>query len=165
MFPWNRKSVRLKKACELVDECCEKLGLGPKKLSPKAREIVARKFWMEGSDAQIKQFIYYAAISAGEIIEPWHFRPVFPVDHESLGGRLFEDLALGEVVGQKVKYFFDRMGNVEPRGVYDAVLGQVEKPLLEVALGWARGSQVKAARVLGINRNTLRKKLREFGIK
>jgi two-component system, NtrC family, nitrogen regulation response regulator GlnG len=48
--------------------------------------------------------------------------------------------------------------------LYRAVLSHVEKLLLSVVLSECRGNQVKSADILGINRNTLRKKLREFGI-
>jgi DNA-binding protein Fis len=48
--------------------------------------------------------------------------------------------------------------------LYRAVLSHVEKLLLSVVMSECRGNQVKAAEILGINRNTLRKKLREFGI-
>ncbi|WP_419828200.1 nitrogen regulation protein NR(I) [Sphingomonas sp.] len=51
-----------------------------------------------------------------------------------------------------------------PDGLYDRVLAEVEAPLLRLSLAAARGNQIRAARLLGINRNTLRKKLSERGI-
>lgn len=50
-------------------------------------------------------------------------------------------------------------------GVYAHVLKEVERPLITIALEISKGNQVKAAEFLGINRNTLRKKIRELGIK
>ena len=57
-------------------------------------------------------------------------------------------------------YFKDLRG-VEPSAVYDMILGVVEKPLLEVVMEHADGNQSRAADWLGINRNTLRRKLVE----
>ena len=62
-------------------------------------------------------------------------------------------------------YFFARLGGHEANGLYDAVIEQVEKPLIEKALRWAKGNQIKAANILGVNRNTLRAKMRKFKIK
>jgi Fis family transcriptional regulator len=56
------------------------------------------------------------------------------------------------------QYFKDLRG-AEPRGVHDMVMTTVEKPLLEVVMQHANGNQSKAADWLGINRNTLRRKL------
>ncbi|SFR80706.1 nitrogen regulation protein NR(I) [Sphingomonas jatrophae] len=54
--------------------------------------------------------------------------------------------------------------DLPPDGLYDAVLAEVERPLLRLSLAAARGNQLRAARLLGINRNTLRKKLSERGL-
>jgi len=55
-------------------------------------------------------------------------------------------------------------GTQPPPGLYNRVLREIEKPLLQVALKAVSGNQKKAAEVLGINRNTLRKKLNEHAI-
>ena len=62
------------------------------------------------------------------------------------------------------KYFKDLDGE-RPRTVYDMVLKNVEKPMLEVVLQHAEGNQTVAAKWLGINRNTLRKKIEQLKIK
>jgi len=61
-------------------------------------------------------------------------------------------------------YFRDLNGE-KARGVYDMVLNCVEKPLLEVVLNKYKGNQSHAAIALGINRNTLRKKMKQYGIR
>ena len=61
------------------------------------------------------------------------------------------------------QYFKDLRG-AEPHSVYDMVLQAVEKPLLEVVMNQAEGNQSKAAQWLGINRNTLRRKLLDHKI-
>ncbi len=54
--------------------------------------------------------------------------------------------------------------NDDRPGLYDKVLQEVERPLLQLTLQQCGGNQIKAAALLGINRNTLRKKLRDYGI-
>jgi Fis family transcriptional regulator len=66
-----------------------------------------------------------------------------------------------QVLGQ---YFKDLDGEI-PAGIYDMVLHCVEKPVLEMVLDKAGGNQSRAADMLGINRNTLRKKMSQHGIK
>jgi Fis family transcriptional regulator, factor for inversion stimulation protein len=61
------------------------------------------------------------------------------------------------------RYFKDLDGEV-PSEIYDMVLSAVEKPLLVYILDRAEGNQTRAADMLGINRNTLRKKMREHGL-
>jgi len=61
-------------------------------------------------------------------------------------------------------YFDAHKGGLPPAGLYDRVLREVERPLITLSLGATRGNQVKAARLLGVNRNTLRKKIRELDI-
>ena len=60
-------------------------------------------------------------------------------------------------------YFADLNGH-KPSGLYQMVMSEVEKPLLETVMHHARGNQSQAAEMLGINRNTLRKKLKFHGI-
>jgi len=55
-------------------------------------------------------------------------------------------------------------GEGEPHDLHQRIIAELEKPLIEFALARARGNQVQAARILGLNRNTLRKKLAELGI-
>lgn len=61
------------------------------------------------------------------------------------------------------KYFHDLQGE-NPSDVYAMVLLQVERPLLGYVLNMCGGNQSQAARILGLNRNTLRKKLAEQGL-
>ncbi len=62
-------------------------------------------------------------------------------------------------------YFTDLNGEDPIRPVYDMVIGCVEKPLIETVLFHAGGNQTRAAELLGMNRNTLRKKIQTHKIK
>jgi Fis family transcriptional regulator len=61
-------------------------------------------------------------------------------------------------------YFRNLDGQI-PSNVYDMVLKSVERPMLEVTLRQASGNQTLAAEMLGINRNTLRKKINEYQLR
>ena len=62
------------------------------------------------------------------------------------------------------RWFKAHQGGIPPDGVYDRVLREVERPLIGKALAVTRGNQLRAADLLGMNRNTLRKKIRELDI-
>jgi two-component system nitrogen regulation response regulator GlnG len=61
-------------------------------------------------------------------------------------------------------YFTAHGGGLPAAGLYDRVLREIEKPLISLSLGATRGNQIRAAQLLGLNRNTLRKKIRELDI-
>jgi Fis family transcriptional regulator len=61
------------------------------------------------------------------------------------------------------KYFLD-LGGEQPSGIYEMVIQTVEKPMLEVVMQHANNNQSLASEMLGINRNTLRKKLQQHGL-
>jgi len=61
-------------------------------------------------------------------------------------------------------YFADQPDGVPPAGLYDRILEEVERPLIQLTLSATRGNQVRAAEILGLNRNTLRKKIQDLGV-
>ena len=61
-------------------------------------------------------------------------------------------------------YFAGYGRELPPPGLYGRMLRQVERPLLMAALAATRGNQIRAAALLGLNRNTLRKKIRDLDI-
>ncbi len=72
---------------------------------------------------------------------------------------------IAAVIERMVKEYFSTQGdNITDSRLYDTVLHEVERPLLEQTLHAVKGNKAKAARVLGINRNTLHKKLSEHGL-
>jgi two-component system nitrogen regulation response regulator GlnG len=61
-------------------------------------------------------------------------------------------------------HFADQPDGVPPPGLYDRILEEVERPLIRLTLAATRGNQVRAADILGLNRNTLRKKIVDLGV-
>ena len=64
-----------------------------------------------------------------------------------------------ECVRESLESYFKDLRGVEPHGMYEMIIKVVERPLFEVVMRQAEGNQSKAAEWLGINRNTLRRKL------
>lgn len=71
---------------------------------------------------------------------------------------------LSSCVRRVMKQYFKDLDGESPTDVYDMVLVNIEKPMLEVVLSHVQGNQTKAAELLGLNRNTLRKKLQQHSI-
>ena len=74
-------------------------------------------------------------------------------------------VSLSEAVQTAMGQYFDDMQGELPTNLYPLFLSQVEKPFLEVVLRQCDGNQSKASAMLGINRNTLRKKIQVYGLK
>ncbi|MEX0960806.1 MAG: helix-turn-helix domain-containing protein [Burkholderiales bacterium] len=72
---------------------------------------------------------------------------------------------IARCVRKAIDGYFRDLDGERPCAVYDMVIGSVEKPLIEVVLRRVSGNQTQAAQVLGMNRNTLRKKMKAYGIK
>ena len=62
------------------------------------------------------------------------------------------------------QYFVAQGDRLPPPGVYDRIVQEVERPLISICLAATRGNQIRAAQLLGLNRNTLRKKIRDLGL-
>lgn len=75
-----------------------------------------------------------------------------------------EKLSLQDCVRENVETFFSDLDGTEPANLHDMLMRAVEKPLLEVVMTRAQFNQSRAALWLGLNRNTLRKKLVEHGL-
>ena len=72
--------------------------------------------------------------------------------------------ALANSVKAPLDQYFKDLDGQPPHAIYDMVLSCIEKPLLEYVMQFAGGNQSKAAEILDINRNTLRKKLQQYNI-
>lgn len=66
-----------------------------------------------------------------------------------------------DCIQENLEAYFKDLGGVEPSALYDMILRAVERPLLDVVMKHADGNQSRAAEWLGINRNTLHRKLQE----
>ncbi len=80
-------------------------------------------------------------------------------------GAVPDDESLGAAVERHLRtYFAAHQDSLPSSGLYNRVLREIERPLIELSLAATRGNQIRAAKLLGLNRNTLRKKIRELDI-
>jgi Fis family transcriptional regulator len=71
---------------------------------------------------------------------------------------------LSTTVRKVMRQYFKDLDGEKASGIYEMVVLAVEKPMLEIVMGQAHGNQTRAAELLGMNRNTLRKKLQQHGL-
>jgi two-component system nitrogen regulation response regulator GlnG len=142
-------------------------GLESKNLTPAAMAVLQRYSW-PGNVRELENLIrrltaLYAqdAIDAADVEAELADAPVAAA--HNLDGDRAESLS--ETVERQLRRYFDSHGDALPaQGLYDRVLREVERPLISLTLAATNGNQVKAADLLGLNRNTLRKKIRELDI-
>jgi two-component system, NtrC family, nitrogen regulation response regulator GlnG len=139
-------------------------GLPAKSLAPAALERMKRHPW-PGNVRELENLIrrlaalYPQETIGAEVIEAELADSIGPQLAPSRGE------SLSEAVERHLRgYFAAHRDGVPAAGLYDRVLKEIERPLLQLSLAATRGNQIRAAELLGLNRNTLRKKLRELEI-
>ena len=116
-------------------------------------ENVLKRLVVTSSDPEITLSELEAALGGGHQIEPAR-------------AGVIENEKLSSSVARHLKRYFDlHNGQLPPNGVYDRILREIELPLIEIALDATAGNQAKCADLLGINRNTLRKKITDLDIR
>ena len=141
---------------------CAELEVPVKRCSPDALRLLTGYSW-PGNVRELENTIKRAVILSSD---PLLTIADFPGLRVQKGGELVqnEELSLEGIVDIKLRGSFTNMEKMESGDVYTMVLEQVERPLIRFVLEKTRGNQVRAADILGINRNTLRKKITELGI-
>ena len=82
----------------------------------------------------------------------------------AMSGTTHHTPTLRESVQIALDNYFAQLDGQQATNLYDLVLAEVEAPMLETVMTVTRGNQTKAAEVLGLNRGTLRKKLKQYGL-
>jgi two-component system nitrogen regulation response regulator GlnG len=143
----------------------EREGLPAKRVDPDALERLKRYRW-PGNVRELENLarrmtalypheVITAAVVDAELNQPAASPSAEPQGDESLTASVERHLA---------RYFSGFQGRLPPPGLYHRILREVEHPLLSAALAATRGNQIRAADLLGVNRNTLRKKIRDLDI-
>jgi two-component system nitrogen regulation response regulator GlnG len=133
--------------------------LGERALAAEALERLMSYGW-PGNVRELENVIQHAMVmAAGGVILPEHL-PIAP----GAGPPPAAVGTLEQLVEQKLAECIQGLGRRESANLYDLLIGLVERPLLRAVLRETGGNQLRAAALLGINRNTLRKKLRQLGL-
>ena len=150
----RRKDISLV-AQGILDEFSSRVGQPRRRITPAAMDwFCAQKWW--GNESELEMAVCRAfLVSEGNSIS---LDDLSPSPRRGGGGDIegFFRERLSSVV--------TALGDGESSDFYDHTIRSVEKPLLELVLREAGGNQVQASRLLGMNRNTLRRKLLEFGL-
>lgn len=72
---------------------------------------------------------------------------------------------IASCIRKAIGSYLNDLDGEKPRNIYSMVINSVEKPLIEIAIQHTKGNQTQAAELLGINRNTLRQKMKQYQIK
>ena len=141
-------------------------GLPPKKIDAAAMDRLKQHRW-PGNVRELENLIrrlsalYTQEVIGVDVVEAELADAAPPPATEAAPA----DESLGASVERHLRVYFDaHKDGLPPPGVYDRVLRELERPLLSLTLSATRGNQIKAAQLLGLNRNTLRKKIRELDI-
>jgi two-component system, NtrC family, nitrogen regulation response regulator GlnG len=139
-------------------------GLPPKRLDEAAMERLRSYRW-PGNVRELENLVRrLAALYSQEVIGLAVIEAELG-DNAGAAADLPGGGGLAGAVERHIRGYFDaHKGGLPAAGLYDRVLREVERPLIVLTLGATRGNQIKAAHLLGLNRNTLRKKIRELDI-
>ena len=139
-----------------------------RRLSPDAMAMVRAHPW-PGNVRQLENTLKRLLVTATEPdISKAEIESVLggPQQVSAQKGGVIEGEKLSASVARHLKRYFDlHGGQLPPAGVYDRILRELEIPLIEIALDATGGNQAKCADLLGINRNTLRKKITDLDIR
>jgi len=142
------------------------LGLPQKTISIKAMQLLQNAQWM-GNIRELENFINRLVvlvsddeISANHVEENLNLIPSMNSDDlDTSNGKLSSS------VERHIKRYFDLHGEtLPPPGLYNRIMKEIELPLIALSLSATRGNQIKTSELLGINRNTLRKKIKDLDI-
>ena len=141
-------------------------GLPPKQIDQAALELLKHHRW-PGNVRELENLarrlaaLYPQETITAAVIEQELSQPTAPVGgSEPRAG----DSLSGAVERHLAAYFAEFEDSLPPAGLYHRILREIEFPLLTAALAATRGNQIRAADLLGVNRNTLRKKIRDLDI-
>lgn len=150
----ERREDILPLAKNFLTETVKKFETGPKEFSKDAREFLIRYDW-PGNIRELENIIKRVAIlSNGAVICKKD------IQMEDVGS-----CSIKEFLEEKLKRYLKEMTKLETCNLYNTVLSEVERALISIVLEETGHNQLKAAKTLGINRNTLRAKIKEYKIR
>ncbi|MGE0917649.1 sigma-54-dependent transcriptional regulator [Trichlorobacter lovleyi] len=145
-----------------LERACAELEIPTKQCAPEAMELLSNYSW-PGNVRELENTIKRGVILSSD---PY----LTTADFASLTNRqetihaIPQEQSLESLVEMKLRNSMNGIEKLDKGDIYDRVLEQVERPLIRYVLEKTRGNQVRAADILGINRNTLRKKISELGV-
>lgn len=153
-IPKHSREEIIPRVMQAIKEAHELVGTELKGLTKEAEEFLLSYEW-SGDDHDIEIAVKRACILSEE-----HLLAVEDFDLKHRQAR-----SIGKFIESRLKGFMRNIKRFESFNLYDMVIPEVEKALIIMVLKETHGNQIKAASLLGINRNTLRTKIKKLGIK
>jgi len=148
-------------AAHLIKEYGREAGRNRMTVSTRAHERLVKYPW-PGNAAELKSVARRLVFRAKKSrVEAGDVDAVLPTVAERVP---LEEMSFEEMVRSKLSSFLRRVEGYPVNGLYEDVIARVERPMLELVMASTGGNQVRAAEILGVNRNTLRRKLAEHGL-
>ncbi|BCS55464.1 sigma-54 dependent transcriptional regulator [Geobacter sp. SVR] len=145
-----------------LERIANELSLPPKQIPAEAMAVLAAHSW-PGNVRELENTIKRAVILSNDpLLTPADFDGLLPQTAGTVTAS--QEASLESLVDAKLRTCFHGIEKLDKGDIHAMVLEQVERPLIRHILEKTRWNQVKAADILGINRNTLRKKISELGI-
>ena len=140
-------------------------GLPFKNIEPAAMDMLLKHRW-PGNIRELENLVQrLAALYADDFISADIIGAELAGGASDDSGLLEDDETMADAIERHLnKSFFRADSGLPSNGLYTRVLHEMERPLIAMTLAATRGNQIKAAEILGLNRNTLRKKIRELDI-
>ena len=151
----KERKEELMRACEkIIEQTDEYLLTGDKELSKEARDLIFSHDWSEdGLELDI-------AVRRACVMSRRSVIGIEDFDFERRQAR-----SIGKFVESRLSGFMKNIKSFEKFNLFDMVIPEVERSLILMVLKETNGNQIKASKLLGINRNTLRSKIKKLGIK
>ena len=145
-----------------IDRHHREMGTQVTGVSPEALRLLEEHSW-PGNVRELENALIRAAVlSPGPVLFPKDFSLTLG---KEAGPTDYDNLSLEEIIQSKLEDYFQRTRGVHLENLYSLIIERVERPLIELTLKATGGNQIRAAQILGINRNTLRKKITNLHIK
>jgi len=149
----ERKDEILSLAREFIKLSEEQLKTGRKELSKEAEEFLLAYDW-PGGEKELETAVKRACILSDETL----------LHIEDFDLKQRQARSIGKFVESRLKGFMRNIKSLEKFNLYDMVIPEVERSLILMVMKETKGNQIKASKLLGINRNTLRSKIKKLGI-
>lgn len=162
--PLRERKEDIPLLCEyFLAKVAQETGISIKMLSPEALQMLETYRW-PGNIRELENVIKRAAILSGnETLHVQDFAFFLGKGAEDTQ-REIEDMGLEELIASRLQSFLAKLGDVETTNLYETIMEMAERPLIRLILKQTGQNQIRAAKILGINRNTLRKKIRTLKI-
>lgn len=145
-----------------LNHYASEIGRGSMKVATRAHQRLMSYPW-PGNVGELKNIVRrLAARVSGARVEAGDIETVLPAIAERVP---LEDMSFEDMVKAKLSGFMRRMDGYPVTDLYEKILERVERPLFDLVMEQTAGNQVKAAEILGVNRNTLRRRLAVFGMR